>query len=388
MSDGSKTIGVVSSSRADYGHLYWVLRELAASEAIDLRLYVTGAHLLKEYGQTVEVIRRDGFEVAAEVPCMDEGDDSDAGMARGIGRAVSGFAEAFEQERPDVLVVTADRYEMMGPACAAMSMRIPIAHIEGGERSEGAIDQSVRDALSMMGHVHFATTANAGQRLIEMGEEAWRVHVAGAASLDHLKRSTLLDKTALQQRLGIDLSERPVVACVHPVTLDSDATCEGRAVLDALEQVEGPIVFCFPNADAGGRRLMELAQAFCKRRADAHLFDNLEPITYWSLLKHAACLVGNSSSGVMEAASLGLGAVDVGTRQEGREVGQNVLRVPADQQAVIGSVKIARSDAFRTKIVGLANPYGDGDAARRIRITLEQLELGDRLLRKRLGGKH
>lgn len=382
MAGAPRTIAAVTSSRADYGHLYWPLRAMIERPEIDVRLLVTGAHLSNEFGHTVEVIERDGFPIAERIECL-IGSDSDVAMAKGIGLATIGFADALARSRPDLLLLIADRYEMLGPAAAALALRIPVVHIEGGEASEGAIDHMVRNALTMMSHVHLTPTPLARRRVIAMGEEPWRVHCTGAPSLDHLRRSSLPDRGELESRLGIELAEPPVVVAYHPVTLARETTEEVDAVFAALERIERPIVFCFPNADAGSRRIAARAGSFCAEHPRARLFVNLEPATYWGLLRHAALMLGNSSSGIMESPSLGLPAVNVGRRQDGRERAANVIDAPAEASAILDAVRRAVAPAFVESVRTVENPYGDGRASERIAALLAELEIGDHLLVKR-----
>lgn len=386
MAGAPRTIAAVTSSRADYGHLYWPLKEMLERPEIDLRLLVTGAHLSHEFGRTVEVIERDGFPIAERIECLISS-DSDVAMAKTIGVATMGFADALARSRPDLLLVVADRYEMLGPAAAALALRIPVAHIEGGEASEGAIDHMVRNALTMMSHVHFTSTPLARRRVLAMGEEPWRVHCTGAPSLDHLRRSPLPERPELESRLGIELAQPPVVVAYHPVTLARETTEEVDAVFAALDRIEArierPIVFCFPNADAGSRRIVDRARSFCAEHPRARLFVNLEPATYWGLLRHAALMLGNSSSGIMESPSLGLPAVNVGRRQDGRERAANVIDAPAQASAILDAVRRAAAPAFAESVRGLENPYGDGRASERIAAVLGELEIGDHLLVKR-----
>lgn len=382
MAGEPRTIAAVTSSRADYGHLYWPLRAMIERPEIDLRLLVTGAHLSNEFGRTEEVIERDGFPIAERIECLISS-DSDVAMAKTIGVATIGFADALARSRPDLLVVIADRYEMLGPAAAALALRIPVVHIEGGEASEGAIDHMVRNALTMMSHVHLTPTPLARRRVIAMGEEPWRVHCTGAPSLDHLRRSTLPDRVELETKLGIELAEPPVVVAYHPVTVARETTEEVNAVFAALERIERPIVFCFPNADAGSRRIAARARAFCAEHPRARLFVNLEPVTYWALLRHAALMLGNSSSGIMESPSLGLPAVNVGRRQDGRERAANVIDAPAEASAILDAVRRATAPAFVESLRSVENPYGDGRASERIVALLAELEIGDHLLVKR-----
>jgi UDP-hydrolysing UDP-N-acetyl-D-glucosamine 2-epimerase len=215
MAGAPRTIAAVTSSRADYGHLFWPLRAMSERPEIDLRLLVTGAHLSNEFGRTVEVIERDGFPIAERVECLISS-DSDVAMAKGIGVATIGFADALARSRPDLLLLIADRYEMLGPAAAALALRIPVVHIEGGEASEGAIDHMVRNALTMMSHVHLTPTPLARRRVIAMGEEPWRVHCTGAPSLDHLRRSRLPGRGELEN--GLSESENPAIPAPTPKT--------------------------------------------------------------------------------------------------------------------------------------------------------------------------
>jgi UDP-N-acetylglucosamine 2-epimerase (non-hydrolysing)/GDP/UDP-N,N'-diacetylbacillosamine 2-epimerase (hydrolysing) len=377
-----RTIAVVTTSRADYGHLYWVLRELERAADVDLRLIVTGAHLSARFGNTVREIEADGFAIEARVECLVDS-DTDVAMARTIGNATLGLADALGELRPDLLLLIADRYEMLAPASTALALRIPVAHIEGGEISEGAIDQAVRNALTMMSHVHLAPTAEARQRLLAMGEEPWRVHQVGAPSLDHLRRSQLPTRAEVEQALGMPLDPEPVVVALHPVTVARETTREADAVFDALAATAGPIVFCFPNADAGSHELIDRAGSFCESRDDARLYVNLSPVLYWSLLRQAALMLGNSSSGIMEAPSLALPVVNIGMRQQGRERARNIVDVPADSAAILAGIDRARSAAFRAGLEGMTNPYGDGHAAERIAGILRAVPLGEELFLKR-----
>jgi len=377
-----RTVAVVTSSRADYGHLYWVIREMRDRPGLEPRLVVMGAHLSDEFGAAVDEIERDGFAVAERIECLIDS-DTDVGMASTIGVATLGLAQALGRMRPDMLLLIADRYEMLAPASVGLALRIPMAHIEGGDVSEGAIDDAVRNALTKMSHLHFAPTETARRRLLAMGEEEWRVHRSGAPSLDHLRRSDLLDRGQLASRLGREIAEGSLLVSYHPVTIARDTLLEADALFAALEATPHPLVLCFPNADAGSRALVRRARALCELRADAHLFVNLNPVVYWSLLFAVGAIVGNSSSGIMESPSIPLPAVDVGARQHGRERARNVIGAPAEAKAIAVAIERAFDPAFRQEIRGIENPYGDGHAARRIVDVLAGAPDRDRLLRKR-----
>ena len=388
----TRRIAVVTTSRADYSHLYWPLRALAEHPDVDLRLIVLGAHLSPEFGHTVQEIERDGIPIHARIECL-LSSDSDVGMAKTIGVAALGLADALSTLRPDLLLLIADRYEMLAPASVALALRIPIAHIEGGEISEGAIDNAVRNALTMMAHVHFTSTEEGRRRVIAMGEEPWRVHRAGAPSIDHLLRSQLLTRTELEAKLHIPLpekasaarpeKERVVVLAYHPVTLAQDTTREADALFAALEQTEGRLLFCYPNADAGGRALIRHTEEFLARRGSGHLFVNLDAATYWSLLREADLFVGNSSSGIMETASFALPTVNVGLRQQGRERPANVLDADAHPEAILAAIHTASRPEFRQRIAHMRNPYGEGRAAETIAAVVTALPPAEILLLKR-----
>jgi UDP-hydrolysing UDP-N-acetyl-D-glucosamine 2-epimerase len=377
-----RTIAVVTTSRADYSHLYWPLQDLARHPEVDLKLIVLGAHLSPQFGETIKEIERDGLPIAARLECL-LSSDSDVGMAKTLGLALLSLADVLGQMRPDLLLLIADRYEMLAPAAVALTLRIPIAHIEGGEISEGAIDDAVRNALTKMSHIHFTSTEGARSRVIAMGEEPWRVHRAGAPSLDHLRRSHLLSREELEQRLEVDLQRPTVVVAYHPVTIVRDTTQEADAVFAALHAVDAQILFCYPNADAGSLALLEHTHAFLAARSDARVFVNLDSVTYWSLMRQVAALIGNSSSGIMEAASFAVPVVNIGLRQKGRERARNVLDTEPEVRPILDKVAEAMSEPFRRSLAGMTNPYGDGHAAEKIVEVLTTTVLGEDLLVKR-----
>src|SRR5580698_8060164 len=310
-----RKIAVITTSRADYGHLYWPLRDLSENGNVDLKIIALGSHLSPEFGNTFQEIVNDGFTIDSRIECL-LSSDSDVGMAKTIGMAMLGLADLFGQMRPDLLLLIADRYEMLAPASVALALRIPIAHIEGGEISEGAIDDAVRNALTKMSHIHFTSTHAARERVIAMGEQELRVHRAGAPSLDHLRRQTLLAREEVESRCSLDLSKPALLVAYHPVTLEQDTTVEAAALFAALEQIaeqgSAQLLFCYPNADAGSRSLIHRARAFLTRYPSSKLFINLDAVTYCSLLRHVDVMIGNSSSGIMETASFALPTVNIG----------------------------------------------------------------------------
>ena len=376
-----RRIAVVTTSRADYSHLYWPLHELAHRSDVELGVIALGAHLSPEFGNTIREIEKDGFPLIAKIECL-LSSDSDVGMAKTIGLATLSLADTLGAWRPDLLLLIADRYEMLAPASVALALRIPIAHIEGGEISQGAIDDSVRNALTKLAHVHFTSTETARRRVIAMGEEPWRVHRAGAPSLDHLRRSKMHTREELEQRLSIDLLQPTILVAFHPATIFRDTTQEAEELFAALTAVYGQILFVYPNADAGSRLLIQRTEAFASARPKTKIFVNLDAITYWSLLRHVDALVGNSSSGIMETASYALPSVNIGIRQQGRERNLNVLDAPAESHAILAAIKQARSSKFRDSLAGMINLYGDGHAAERIAEVLATVALTDILIKQ------
>ncbi len=375
-----RRIGVITTSRADYSHLYWPLRELSAHPQVDLAVFALGAHLSPEFGSTLREIERDGFPIQARIECL-LSSDTDTGMAKTIGVAVLGLADALTAWRPDILLLIADRYEMLAPASVALALRIPIAHIEGGEISQGAIDDHVRNALTKLAAIHFTSTPTARRRVIAMGEEPSRVHHAGAPSLDHVTRSALLDRATLATTLGLTFTAPTILAVWHPVTILKNTNIEAEPLFAALAATPGQLIFVYPNSDAGSYALIERTQQLAATRPQTHIYVNLDAVTYWSLLGQVDCMVGNSSSGIMEAASFALPVVNVGMRQQGRERARNIIDTAADTAAIQTAIQKALNPEFRASLRGLANPYGNGTAAKTITRVLTTVSLDGLLIK-------
>lgn len=376
-----KTVAVVSTSRADFAHLHWPLAAISAHPDLAPHVISTCAHLSPEFGSTGELVQRLGLPVTEVEALMSS--DTDVGMAKTIGVATLGLADVLGRLRPDILLLVADRYEMLAPAGTGLALRIPMAHIEGGEVSEGAIDDAVRNALTKMCHLHFTPTVEARKRVIAMGEEPWRVHATGAPSIDYLAHEELLDRNALVEKLGHALTPPLNVVAWHPLTISRDTLVETDAFFAALGRLEGTVVFCFPNADAGSRAIVDRATDFCDQREHARLHVNLPPLDYWSLLGAADLMLGNSSSGIMESPSLKLPCVNVGERQKGRQRAANIVDAEADTDAIVAAAERASSRAFRDGLKGMSNPYGDGHAGEKIATLLAEAPDADTLLRKR-----
>jgi UDP-N-acetylglucosamine 2-epimerase (non-hydrolysing)/GDP/UDP-N,N'-diacetylbacillosamine 2-epimerase (hydrolysing) len=372
-----RKIAVVTSSRADYAHVRWLVNDLDRHPAVELTVIVLGPHFSPAFGHTAKEISADKV---VPVECLLDS-DTDIGMAKTIGVATLGLADALGRIRPDILVIIADRYEMLAPAAAALALRIPIAHIEGGEITYGAIDDSVRNALTKMSHLHFACTRRAAERIAQLGEESWRITFSGSLSLDHLKRERLLSKPQLEKKLGFRIESDTVLCIYHPVTLKQNTIEEAEEVFAAIAGLNHTVIFIYPNADAGSRELVRRTEKLAAN-GGARVLVNLDHRTYLSLLKHVGVLVGNSSSGIIESTSLEVPAVNVGLRQRGREHAQNVIEVPAERGAIQKAIRRVLSPEFRKSIRGLASPYGEGNASKIVTEVLVNAPLGDKLLFK------
>jgi UDP-hydrolysing UDP-N-acetyl-D-glucosamine 2-epimerase len=378
-----RTLAVVTVGRSDYGIYLPILRAIEADADLRLHLIVSGAHLSPEFGMTVDAIEADGFTVADRVEML-VSSDSPEGTAASMGLGLIGFSRVFQRSRPDMLVVLGDRFEMFAAALAALPFCIPVAHIHGGEVTHGAMDDALRHAMTKLSHVHFVSTAEYGRRVEQLGEDPWRVVISGAPALDHLRTLTLLSPSEIESRFGIAMTPAPLLVTFHPATLEPGQTeWQTRELLAALERAGLPIVFTQPNADAGGRRIGSLIDEFVPTHPLARRVDTFGTAGYFGVMRGAAAMVGNSSSGIIEAASFGLPVVNVGTRQAGRVRAANVIDVGNTSDEILAGIRQAVDPAFRAGLTGLVNPYGDGQAAAAIVERLRTIPLDDRLRVKR-----
>ncbi len=373
-----RRICVATSGRADYGLLTWPMRDIAAAEGLSLQLLVTGTHLEERLGMTVGQIEADGFTIDAHVPMGLTADDP-AGLARSSAACLTRAVEALERLRPDMLMLLGDRFETLALAQAAMLTGVPIAHIGGGDVTEGAIDEGIRHAITKLSHLHLVTHQDAARRVIRMGEAPDLVHVVGNPGLDMLTRAPAMDRGVLEARLGRSLGARNLLVTFHPVTTLPD---KGRAELDALLKALEPLTdvtlwITRANADPGGMVVNAALEAFATGRPNVSLHDALGP-AYLPLLSACDAVVGNSSSGLSEAPSVQTPTVDLGLRQAGRLAGPSVIHCDADPAAI--SAAIARAVSG---VPGFDNPYGDGQSSARIVEALIAAPSRDILLRKR-----
>ena len=374
---------MVTGTRADYGLLYWVLEKIHGDPELVLQLVVTGMHLSPEFGLTVKEIEADGFPIAERVEML-LSSDTEVGVSTSIGLGVMGFAKAFNRLQPDILVLLGDRFEILAAATAATVARIPIAHIHGGESTEGLIDEPIRHAVTKMSHIHFPAADLYAKRIRQMGEDPEKIFTFGAPGLDHIYLTDLPERQALQSGLGIDLTQGVAVITYHPVTLEFSTAREHMGnLLGALRNRDLTLVFTYANADTGGRVINQMIEAFVKNEAHAYAFPSLGQRVYLGLLRIADAMVGNSSSGIIEAPSFELPVVNIGDRQRGRVKAANVIDCGVEQPEISGALDQALRKGFKDSLKGLINPYGTGQTSSRIVSTLKQIRLGEELLKKR-----
>lgn len=374
----ASTIAVVTGSRADYGLQYWLIDAINRDAELALQLIVTGSHLADSFGRTVDQITADGFGVAATVPMIAE-DDSEWAMARSTGQGVIGMADALKRLQPDLVVLPGDRFEILAAAQAAMLMGIPVAHLHGGEVTEGAVDESIRHAVSKMSSVHFVSAEPYRRRLIRMGEAPDRVHVVGAPGLDHLRRTALPGRGELLSSVGLDASRPFLLVTYHPATrgavIPADAVAQLLGALDRLPDHQ--LLITKANADAGGRTINAALDRYAARAgARVALAASLGTARYLSAVIHAAALVGNSSSALIEAPAVGTPTVNVGPRQQGRLRAATVVDCDERTDAIAAAMARVLDPAFRVEAQRAEPPYGrPGDAAGRMLTILKSVDL-------------
>jgi UDP-hydrolysing UDP-N-acetyl-D-glucosamine 2-epimerase len=378
-----RTIAVVTTSRAEYGICRALLEAIQKDPDLHLRLLVSGTHLSPEHGLTIREIQQDGYQISEKIEML-LSSDTPQGISKSAGLGLMGFAQTFANFRPDILVVLGDRYEMHAAALAALPFKIPVAHLSGGELTEGAIDDALRHSLTKLSHLHFPATEEYARRIIQLGEEPWRVVVAGEPSLDRLSTLELLGREDLERKFLLQLDRPFLLVTFHPVTLEyEDSDWQITELLEALGQSPMPAIFTLPNADTGNRVVRQKILEFVARHSDSRLIDNFGIHAYFSMMKLAAAMVGNSSSGIIEAASFELPVVNIGTRQGGRLRASNVIDVGYGRRVILAGIAAATAPEFRASLKGLLNPYCRGNASQIIKDRLKSVELGEALIRKK-----
>jgi UDP-hydrolysing UDP-N-acetyl-D-glucosamine 2-epimerase len=370
----ARRICVVTGTRAEYGLLYWVLEEIARAPALDLGILVTGAHLSPEFGLTYRDIEADGFRIDAKVEML-LSSDSAVGIAKSLALGVAGCAEAFDRMRPDLLLMCGDRYEVLAAAQAALIAKIPVAHIAGGDTTEGAYDEAIRHAVTKMSHLHFVTNAEAARRVRQLGEDPAHIYQVGSPGVDYIKRKPLLDRKQLEAAIGFSFRPRNLLVTFHPSTLDhASVTDQFRELLDGLDRL-GPdvgVLLTKPNADVAGRSLFPLIDQYQASHPNVRAFVSMGHLNYLSAMAQVDAVVGNSSSGLYEAPSFKKPTVNVGDRQKGRLRAVSVIDCEVNADAIAAAIRTA----FGKDCSEVRNPYGEGDASGKIVKVLSELSDG------------
>jgi UDP-hydrolysing UDP-N-acetyl-D-glucosamine 2-epimerase len=379
-----RKICVVTGSRAEYGLLYWLMQEIRGDPDLELQLIATGMHLSPEFGLTYRKIEADGFTIDAKVEVL-LSSDTPVGIAKSIGLGVIGFADALAGLKPDILVVLGDRYEIFAAAQAAMTARIPIAHIHGGETTIGAIDEAIRHAITKMAHFHFTAAEPYRQRVIQLGELPEKVFNYGAPGLDHLKNTQLLGRDDFEKAIDFHLGALSFLVTYHPVTLSGEGSEKPfKELLGALDHFsEAKIIFTKANADAFGRSINQKIDEYAERNPlRVKVFISMGQLLYWSAIKNVDIIVGNSSSGLIEVPALKKATVNIGERQRGRLRADSVIDCEEKEQAIVAAIEKGLSPEFSSLLENVDSPYGQGNASLKIKDYLKKVSLQNVLLKK------
>ena len=378
-----RKICVITGSRAEFGLLRWLMEAIERSPAMALQVVATGSHLSPEFGLTYREIEAAGFTIDRKVEMLLSSDTS-TGVTKSIGLGVIGFADALRELDPDLVVLLGDRYEILAAATAAMIAHKPIAHLHGGEKTEGAFDDAIRHTITKMAHLHFVAAEEYRRRVIQLGEDPARVHLVGALGLDSLKRFELMSRPELEDSLDFRLGERNLLVTFHPETLlPGLAELHTGELLDALDVLSDvSMVFTLPNADTEGRKIASMIEAFVASRPNARSFVSLGQLRYLSLVSLVDAVVGNSSSGLIEVPSLGKPTVNIGERQKGRIRASSVIDCEPRRDDILKAIAATYEPGFRARLTSVINPYGSGGASDAIAQVIESCDLST-LIRKR-----
>jgi len=351
-----KKICVITATRAEYGLLYWLMKEIKKDKELKLQVIVTGMHLSPEFGMTVKEIEKE-FKIDKKIEIL-LSSDSKVGISKSMGLAQISLAEAFEELKPDFVVVLGDRFELIPIVSTAVVFNIPVVHLHGGEKTEGAVDEYFRHAITKMSYLHFTSTEEYRKRVIQMGESPNRVFNVGAFGLENIYRLSLLSKDELEKELKIKFGEKNILVTYHPETLNvENIKKDFNEVLEALKEFDGTIIFTKANADTGGRVINEMIENFVKIKKSAYLFDSLGQLRYLSLLQYVDIVLGNSSSGLIEVPSFKKATINIGNRQKGRIKAKSVLDVKSRKEDILKVIGKIYSKEFQNKLKNVKNPY-------------------------------
>jgi UDP-hydrolysing UDP-N-acetyl-D-glucosamine 2-epimerase len=369
-----RKICIVTGTRAEYGLFYWLMKEIDKDASLNLQILVTGSHLAPQFGKTVNLIEDDGFCILN----IDVGEDTTVGISRSMGLALIGIGEALERLKPDIIVVLGDRYEILAATSAAVIARIPVAHIHGGEITEGAIDDLMRHAITKMAHLHFTAAETYRARVIQLGEMPERVFVVGAPGLDNIDKLELFDRISLESELGIPSDAAFFLVTLHPTTMEvDDPSREARKMLLALDKfMEYRLVFTGVNADRGSNQIADLLLAYANKNKDrVSLYSSLGQVRYLSAMKYSSAVIGNSSSGIIEAPAIKTPTINIGDRQKGRLRCNSILDCKAQSDEITAAISQAIHPDFHKRFEGMKLPYGSGGVAKKIKGHLQSVDL-------------
>ena len=376
MADKRK-VCVVTGTRAEYGLLYWLMKEIQASEKLELQLIVTGMHLSPEFGLTYQQIEQDGFEIHRKIEML-LSSDTEVGITKSMGVGLMGFAEAFSDLTPDLLVVLGDRFEIFIAVSAAMIAKIPVAHLHGGEATEGLIDEPIRHSITKMSHLHFTSTKVYRDRVVQLGESPNRVFNVGAAGIDNIVRLPLLDRQAFEESIDFKLGQKNILITFHPVTLEkTTAERQFQSLLDVLDEYpELHVIFTKANADTNGRVINEMIDHYVTTKPETTVcFTSMGQLRYLSALQYVDGVVGNSSSGLLEVPSFKIGTVNIGDRQRGRIKAESVIDCQPETLSIRSAIQMLYSEKFQNDLPQVKNPYGKGGVAQKIVAVLGEFPL-------------
>ncbi|MBC7088479.1 MAG: UDP-N-acetylglucosamine 2-epimerase (hydrolyzing) [Tissierellales bacterium] len=368
-----KIISIFTSTRADYGLFKPLIDELLKESSLDIKIVVTGSHLSREFGNTYKEIENDGFTIDEKIDILVYGDNPTS-ISKSMGLTLISFSDYFKRIKPDLLVVLGDRYETLAVVIAAANQGIPIAHLYGGESTEGAIDEAIRHSITKFSHIHFTSTETFRNRVIQLGEQPDTVFNVGALGIDNIVKETLYNRSELEGKLNLKADKKYALITYHPVTLDNNNKEQIMNLLNALEEFpELLLIFTKANADKGGNEINHIINEFVGEHSNAYLYDSLGRKLYLSTMKHAALIIGNSSSGIIEAPSFKVPTVNIGDRQKGRIFADSVINSTTQKEDIIKAIELALSNEFREKCLSTVNPYGDGNASIRIKEIIVKL---------------
>jgi GDP/UDP-N,N'-diacetylbacillosamine 2-epimerase (hydrolysing) len=380
----SRKVCVVTGTRAEFGLLRWLMQEIQSQPELELQVVATGMHLSPEFGSTWHEIEDAGFAINARVEMLLSA-DSNTAVTKSMGLGVIGFADTYERLQPDIVLVLGDRFEIFAAASAALIAGIPMAHLHGGETTEGAFDEAIRHSITKMSQLHFVAADEYRQRVIQLGEQPERVFNVGGMGIDAIKRIKLLNREELEKSLDFHLGEKNLLITFHPVTLEDGGSSAAQmaellAALDDLDDTR--LVFTMPNADTGGRKLSAMVSEFVERHSNARVFTSLGQLRYFSCLAQIDGVVGNSSSGLAEAPSFGIGTINIGDRQKGRLKADSVIDCQPNRQDILKALGHLYSPEFQQTLKSVKSPYGTGGASGTIAKILADHPL-ENILKKR-----